>query len=169
VQLFLLNRFEGYLKERGFSTLQVEAVLSRNPDRFDLVPQQLEAVRSFEALPEAASLAAANKRVANILRQAESKGESLQDASFDQLKEPAETALLKALQHASQKAGALFDNADYAGYLRTFAVLKEPIDEFFDAVMVMVDDAALRRGRLALLRDLRDSMNKVADISRLAK
>ena len=169
VQLFLLNRFEGYLKERGFSTLQVEAVLSKNPDRFDLVPQQLEAVRSFEALPEAASLAAANKRVANILRQAESKGESLQNASFDPLKEPAETALLKALQHASQKAGALFDNADYAGYLRTFAVLKEPIDEFFDAVMVMVDDAALRRGRLALLRDLRDSMNKVADISRLAK
>ena len=169
VQLFLLNRFEGYLKERGFSTLQVEAVLSKNPDRFDLVPQQLEAVRSFEALPEAASLAAANKRVANILRQAESKGESLQNASFDPLKEPAETALLKALQHASQKAGALFDNADYAGYLRTFAVLKEPIDEFFDAVMVMVDDTALRRGRLALLRDLRDSMNKVADISRLAK
>ena len=169
VQLFLLNRFDGYLKDRGFSTLQVDAVLSKNPDRFDLVPQQLEAVKAFEALPEAASLAAANKRVANILKQAEAKGEAFQNATFEGLKEPAEQALLKALQNASQKAGALFAGADYAGYLKTFAVLKQPIDEFFDAVMVMVDDAALRRGRLALLRDLRDSMNKVADISRLAK
>jgi len=169
VQMFLRDRFAGYLTERGFSTLQIDAVLSLNPVRFDVVPQQLEAVKAFEALPEAASLAAANKRVANILRQAESKGESFQNASVDQLKEPAEQALLKALKDASHKAGALFSGGDYAGYLKTFAVLKEPIDEFFDSVMVMVDDAALRRGRLALLRDLRDSMNKVADISRLAK
>jgi glycyl-tRNA synthetase beta chain len=169
VHMFLLNRFEGYLKDRGFSTLQVDAVLGKNPDRFDIVPKQLEAVRAFETLPEAASLAAANKRVANILRQAESKGESFQNASFDELKEPAERALLKDLREASQKAGVLFDGGDYAGYLKTFAVLKPPIDAFFDAVMVMVDDATLRRGRLALLRDLRDSMNKVADISRLAK
>jgi len=169
VQMFLLNRFEGYLKDRGFSTLQVEAVLSQNPARFDIVPRQLEAVKAFEALPEAESLAAANKRVANILRQAESKGESFQNATLDELKEPAELTLHKALQDASRKAGALFDGGDYEGYLKTFAVLKAPVDAFFDAVMVMVDDSALRRNRLALLRDLRDSMNKVADISRLAK
>jgi glycyl-tRNA synthetase beta chain len=167
--MFLLNRFEGYLKDRGFSTLQVDAVLSQHPNRFDIVPQQLEAVRAFEGLPEAESLAAANKRVANILKQAESKGESFAKADPKEMKEPAERELFTALQDASSRARSLFDRGDYEGYLRTFAVLKAPIDAFFDSVMVMVDDAVLRHNRLALLRDLREAMNKVADISRLAK
>jgi glycyl-tRNA synthetase beta chain len=165
----MLERFAGYLKDQGFSTLQVESVLSQNPVRLHLVPQQLEAVRVFQALPEAESLAAANKRVANILRQAEAKGESYAGARLDELREPAERALHDAVRSAAKAANALFANGDYAGYLKTFAVLKAPVDSFFDSVMVMVDDAEVRRGRLALLRDLRDAMNRVADISKLAQ
>ena len=169
LQDFIRERFAGYLKDQGFSTLQVESVLSQNPVRLDVVPQQLEAVKAFQALPEAESLAAANKRVANILKQAEAKGESFGQAELAELKEPAERALHQAVRSAAKKADTLFANGDYAGYLKTFSVLKEPVDSFFDSVMVMVDDDKLRRGRLALLRDLRDAMNRVADISKLAR
>ena len=168
VQVFVLNRFESYLKERGFTTLQINAVLSNHPTQLSLVPQQLEAVKAFQALPEADSLAAANKRIANILKQAEAKGESFSNAVLKDLKEPAERSLFQALQDASANADKLFDRGDYAGYLKTFAVLKAPVDAFFDSVMVMVDQELLRRNRLALLRDLRGAMNRVADISMLA-
>jgi glycyl-tRNA synthetase beta chain len=165
---FVYERFASYLKDLGFSTLQIDAVLSKNPTQPSLVPKQLEAVKAFQALPEAESLAAANKRVVNILRQAEAKGESFANAEPGELKEPAERALREALGSTSKKAKALFDRGDYAGYLTTFSVLKSPIDAFFDSVMVMVDDSTLRRGRLALLHDLREAMNRVADISKLA-
>jgi glycyl-tRNA synthetase beta chain len=165
---FVNDRFAGYLKDLGFSTLQIEAVLSRNSSQPRLVPKQLEAVKAFQALPEAESLAAANKRVANILRQAEAKGESFVDAKGGELKEAAERALHDAIRSASAKAVPLFEKGDYAGYLKTFSVLKAPVDAFFDSVMVMVDDPALRHGRLALLHDLRESMNRVADLSKLA-
>jgi glycyl-tRNA synthetase beta chain len=169
MQIFVLNRFESYLKDRGFSTLQVDAVLSKHPTQLNLVPQQLEAVKAFQALPEAESLAAANKRIVNILRQAEAKGESFSNAELKDLKEPAERTLFQALQEASAKADKLFERGDYTGYLKTFAVLKAPVDTFFDKVMVMVDHEALRRNRLALLQDLRGAMNRVADISKLAQ
>jgi glycyl-tRNA synthetase beta chain len=165
---FINERFEGYLKDLGFSTLQVEAVLSRNRLRPSLVPQQLEAVKAFQALPEAESLASANKRVANILKQAAAKGESFENAERGELTEPAERALCEAIRSTSAKAGALYDRGDYAGYLTSFSVLKVPVDAFFDKVMVMVDDPKVRRTRLALLHDLREAMNRVADISKLA-
>jgi glycyl-tRNA synthetase beta chain len=165
---FIYDRFTGYLRELGYSTLQVEAVLSKHPVNLGVVPQQLEAVKAFQTLPEAESLAAANKRVANILKQAESKGESFADAGLTELKEPAERALLEAIRETSAKARPLFERGDYAGYLKSFAVLKAPVDAFFDKVMVMVEDEKVRRGRLALLRDLREAMNRVADISKLA-
>jgi glycyl-tRNA synthetase beta chain len=168
LQMFIFDRFAGYLKELGFSTLQVDAVLSNNPVRLSLVPQQLEAVKAFQALPEAESLAAANKRVVNILKQAAAKGESFANAKLDELREPAERALHEAVRSAARTADTLFANGDYAGYLKTFAVLKAPVDSFFDTVMVMVEDEKLRRGRLALLQDLRNAMNRVADISKLA-
>jgi len=168
VEMFIFDRFAGYLRERGYSTLEVEAVLSLHPTRLDLVPSQLQAVREFLALPEAASLAAANKRVANILRQAAGKGESFVNADADRLQEPAERELFNALGSASRKARPLFDRGDFTGYLKTFAVLKSPVDAFFDTVMVMAEDAELRRNRLALLADLRTEMNRVADISKLA-
>ncbi len=166
---FVYDRFAGYLKELGFSTLQVDAVLSKNRIWPNLVPKQLEAVKAFESLPEAASLATANKRVVNILKQAEAKGESFANAQLSELKEPAERALHEAIRSTSEKAKALFDRGDYAGYLTTFSVLKAPIDAFFDSVKVMADDLTVRRGRLALLHDLHEAMNRVADISRLAK
>ena len=168
LQMFLFDRLAGYLRERGYTALEVDSVLSLNPTRVDLVPRQLDAVRAFLALPEAESLAAANKRVANILKQAQAKGESFVDADSALLKESAERALFDALKATSGKASALFDRGDYTAYLQSFAVLKSPVDAFFDSVMVMVDDAGLRRNRLALLADLRREMNRVADISRLA-
>jgi glycyl-tRNA synthetase beta chain len=169
VQAFILERFAGYLKDQGYSTLQVDSVLSQNPARLDLVPQQLEAVKAFETLPEAESLAAANKRVANILKQAEAKGESFARAERKELKEAAEISLFDALQKATGSANQLFERGDYAGYLKTFAVLKAPVDTFFDKVMVMAEQKTLRQNRLALLADLRKAMNRVADISKLAQ
>jgi glycyl-tRNA synthetase beta chain len=166
---FVYDRFAGYLKELGYTTLQVDAVLSKHPVNLGVVPLQLEAVRAFEALPEAESLAAANKRVANILKQAESKGETFVNAQLSELTDPAERALRDAIRAASDKARPLYESGDYTGYLMSFAVLKAPVDTFFDKVMVMVEDETLRRQRLALLMDLRVAMNRVADLSRLAK
>jgi glycyl-tRNA synthetase beta chain len=168
LESFVFDRFSGYLKDRSYSTLEVDAVLSLHPARLDLVPRQLQAVRDFLALPEAASLAAANKRVANILRQAAGKGESFVKADAGRLQEPAERELFDALGKASHTARPLFDRGDFTGYLKTFAVLKSPVDAFFDSVMVMAEDIELRRNRLALLADLRTEMNRVADISKLA-
>jgi len=168
LQMFFTERMRSYFHERGYSANEVEAVLSLNPVAIALIPKQLEAVRAFSALPEAASLAAANKRIANILRQAESKGESFADADVSALKEPAEISLFQALQTASRSAKPLFDSGDFAGYLKAFASLKSPVDSFFDAVMVMTDDKKLRENRLALLTDMRKAMNRFSDISKLA-
>ena len=165
---FVFERLRGYLRETGYSANEIESVLCMRPVRLLQVPIQLAAVRAFSGLPEAESLAAANKRVANILRQAEAKGESFVHADADKLQEPAERALFDALNTASKLATPLFERGDYTGYLKTFAVLKSPVDAFFDSVMVMVDDAALRKNRLALLSDLRHEMNRIADISKLA-
>ena len=168
LETFIYDRYAGYLRERGYTAREVDAVLTMRPARIDLVPRQLEAVRAFSALPEADSLAAANKRVANILKQAAAKGESYAHIAAARLREPAERALYEALHESAGKAHALFDRGDYTGYLKTFAVLKAPVDAFFDGVMVMVEDEELRRNRLALLSELRTAMNRVADISRLA-
>ena len=168
LKMFFTERMRSYFLERGYSANEVEAVLSLNPVAIALIPKQLEAVRAFSALPEAASLAAANKRIANILRQAESKGESFANADVSVLKEPAEISLFEALQTASRSARPLFDSGDFAGYLKAFASLKSPVDSFFDAVMVMTDDKTLRENRLALLTDMRKAMNRFSDISKLA-
>ena len=162
---FVYDRFAGYLKEQGFSTLQIDSVLSMQPTSLAVVLQQLEAVKAFQALPEAESLAAANKRIVNILKQAEAKGEIFKAG---ELKEPEELALHEAINKTSAAAKSLYEKGDYTGYLKSFAVLKAPVDTFFDKVMVMVEDKALRSSRLALLRDLRESMNRVADLSKLA-
>ncbi|HTD90071.1 MAG TPA: glycine--tRNA ligase subunit beta, partial [Burkholderiales bacterium] len=169
LRIFFIERMRSYFQDQGYSTNEVEAVLSKSPVEITPIPRQLEAVRAFSMLPEAASLAAANKRIANILRQAESKGETLLgDADISALKEPVEIALFEALQSAIQSAKPLFDARDFSGYLKTFASLKNPVDLFFEKVMVMVDDKKLRENRLALLSDLRNAMNRFADISKLA-
>ncbi len=165
---FMRDRFSGYLKDKGHTVLEIDSVLDTDPVRVDLVPLQLAAVRAFLALPEADSLAAANKRVANILKQARAKGESIEKIDPARLAEPAEKKLFDALKTASEKADSLFKTGDFTGYLKAFSVLKSPVDAFFDSVMVMVEDDKLRQNRLALLADLREQMNRVADISRLA-
>jgi len=168
VESFIYDRLTGYLKDAGYSTLEVDSVVSLRPARIDLAPRQLEAVRAFNKLPEAESLAAANKRVANILRQAAAKGESFASTESDKLQEPAERELYSALAITANNAKGLYERGDFTGFLKTFAALKGPVDAFFDSVMVMVDDPELRRNRLALLADLRSEMNRVADLSKLA-
>jgi len=168
VVTFVLERLRGYLRDAGYTANEVESVLSLRPVRLDLVPQQLAAVRAFASLPEAESLAAANKRVANILRQAAAKGEAFANADAKLLQDREERALFDALRAASRDATPRFERGDFTGYLKTFAVLKGPVDAFFDKVMVMVEDPRLRRNRLALLEDLRREMNRVADVAKLA-
>lgn len=165
---FVYDRFTGYLRDQGFSTLQIDSVLSKRPTSLGVVPLQLEAVKAFQALPEADSLTAANKRIANVLKQAEAKGESPANAEPGAFTDPAENALHEAVRVASEKAKPLYESGDYTGYLKCFAVLKTPVDAFFEKVMVMDKDDKVRRNRLALLRDLREAMNRVADLSRLA-
>jgi glycyl-tRNA synthetase beta chain len=165
LETFVFERLHGYLADQGYTTNEIEAVLSLRPVRLALIPKQLAAVRAFAALPEAKPLAAANKRIGNILRKAEGEWTGA-DAAV--LVEPAEQALLAAYRAAVPRFDALFDAQDYAGALQSLAPLKTPVDAFFDGVMVMADDAKLRENRLALLSDLRRLMNRVADLSRLA-
>jgi len=163
---FIYERLAGTLREQGYSAQEVDAVLSLNPQRLADVAARLKAVRAFAALPEAASLAAANKRVGNILKKAEGAVEPTVQAAL--LKEPAEAALSRSLDAVKPKADIAFDSGDYTGSLRSLAALREPVDAFFESVMVNVDDAALRANRLALLGRLHAAMNRVADLSRLA-
>ncbi|MFI4930396.1 MAG: glycine--tRNA ligase subunit beta [Burkholderiales bacterium] len=163
---FVLERFSGVLREQGFSVNEVDAVLSTNPVAFDLVPRQLQAVRAFAALPEAPSLAAANKRITNILKKSDADGASTVEPGL--FAEDAERALHGALSDVAPRADLLFERRDYTASLRELAALKAPVDAFFDHVMVNVDDARLRANRLALLSALHRTMNRVADLSRLA-
>lgn len=163
---FFAERAVTYFVDRGFSRAQVEAALAVEHDRFDRVDDRLAAVRAFADLPEAASLAAANKRVGNILKKTEGEVQARVDAAL--LKEPAEGALAEALNAVAPRADAAFERGDYTGSLQALAALKAPVDAFFDDVMVNVEDAALRANRLGLLATLHRAMNRVADLSKLA-
>jgi glycyl-tRNA synthetase beta chain len=130
------------------------------------VKKRLIAVRAFAALPEAESLAATNKRVGNILRKAEVDTGGEIDPAL--LQAPAEQALHQALNRIMPEADAAFAAGDYTASLQALAALKAPVDQFFDTVMVNTEDAALRHNRLALLAQMQKTMNRIADISRLA-
>jgi glycyl-tRNA synthetase beta chain len=166
VGYFLRERLAGYLREQGYSAQEVDAVVEARPERWAEIPKRLAAVRAFAALPEAASLAAANKRVGNILKKSEGGAGAPVQAAL--LKEPAEAALHQALAAVQPVADAAFERGDYTASLQALAALKAPVDAFFDGVMVNADDAALRNNRLALLGGLHAAMNRVADLSRLA-
>ncbi|MBS0444726.1 MAG: glycine--tRNA ligase subunit beta [Proteobacteria bacterium] len=163
---FVYDRLAGQLREQGYSALEIDAVLSQRPARLADVPARLAAVRAFAGLPEAPALAAANKRVGNILKKADRAVAARVDAAL--LKEPAEAALYEALNDVGPKAAASFERGDYAPSLQALAALKSPVDAFFDAVMVNADDPALRANRLGLLATLHAAMNRVADLSKLA-
>jgi len=173
VRDFVRERAANLMRERGYTANQVAAVmeidsLESKPERLDLLPKKLEAVREFSTLPESASLAAANKRISNILKQAHQKGEKPGFVDGDNFAEQQERDLYHALRQASAKAAPQFERGNYTDYLRNFAVLKAPVDAFFDKVMVMADDPHIRHKRLCLLYELEFEMNRVADISKLA-
>ncbi|MDQ9168857.1 glycine--tRNA ligase subunit beta [Oxalobacteraceae bacterium R-40] len=163
---FLYDRLAVLLREQGYSAHEVDAVLALRPQRLSDVAKRLAAVRAFASLPEAGSLAAANKRVGNILKKAEGKVEAKADPAL--LKEAAEIELNQALTRVKPQADAAFRQGDYAASLQALAALKNPVDAFFDNVMVNAEDPALRANRLGLLASLHEAMNRVADISRLA-
>jgi glycyl-tRNA synthetase beta chain len=163
---FFYDRLRTHLREQGYPANQVEAVLARRPERVDLVPQQLAAVKAFESLPEAAALAAANKRIVNILRK--SGAEAAREVDVARLAEGAERDLSSAFDALAHEVDRYVADVDYTAALKALASARPAVDRFFDDVLVMVDDAALRANRLALLDRVARTMNRVADISKLA-
>jgi glycyl-tRNA synthetase beta chain len=164
---FVVDRLRGWLRERGHPAADIDAVLAVDADRLDRVLPRLDAIAAFRALPEAQSLAAANKRIGNLLRKADgaATGVALDRAL---LTEPAERALDAAIAETAPRAEARLAALDYAGALTTLASLRAPVDAFFEGVMVNADDPRLRGNRLALLDGLHRLMNRVADLSKLA-
>jgi len=165
---FVFERLAGSLREQGYSALEVDAVLALRPQRLGDVPRRLVAVRAFAALPEAPALAAANKRISNILKKADVADVADAHVSAVLLKEPAEQALHAAVQDITPRAMAQFDAMSYAASLQTLAALRAPVDAFFEGVMVNAPETDLRLNRLGLLKALHAAMNRVADLSRLA-
>jgi len=163
---FIYERLRGYLRDLAYSANQAEAVLCQRPARIDLVPAQAAAVKAFAELPEAEALAAANKRIVNILRKAESEAAVAVDRS--RLEDGAEQDLYLAFQKLDPVVDEHFTRRDYTGALLALATARPAVDRFFDDVMVMADDPAIRANRLALLRGVAHTMNRVADISKLA-
>jgi glycyl-tRNA synthetase beta chain len=168
VTAFMLDRLRGLLRDRGFSPNEVEAVLAQNPDRVDDVVQRLEAVQAFAALPESASLAAANKRITNILKKNEEALAQAGSVDAALLQDDAEKKLYAGVQRVQPEVDAAFERGDFTGTLKTLAQLRDDVDAFFNDVMVMAEDVKLRNNRLALLSILHRMMNRVADISKLA-
>jgi len=171
---FFLDRLRSLLRERGYTVNEVEAVLASRPTRFDDLIARLDAVRAFAALPEAQALAAANKRIGNILKKSveasadatvAADGLTIQPAL---LVEAAEQALYADLQRLAPLVQAAREAGRYTEALSALAGLRASVDAFFNDVMVNAEDAALRANRLALLAQLHRLMNGVADISTLA-
>jgi glycyl-tRNA synthetase beta chain len=163
---FIYDRLAGSLREQGYSAQEVDAVLALRPQRLGDVPKRLAAVRAFAALPEAAALAAANKRISNILKKSDEAPGDLVDIELFQ--EPRESRLWTKLETLRATADAHFEKGQYAENLKLLAQLREPVDAFFEGVMVNAKDDQVRINRLSLLSQLHEAMNRVADLSRLA-
>jgi glycyl-tRNA synthetase beta chain len=166
---FVYDRLRGLLRERGYAPHEIEAVVAQQPDVLADIDARLAAVQAFAALPEAEALAAANKRITNILKKNEglSTGAGA-DIQRDLLQEAAEQNLHAAMLKLSPDIDAAFAGNDFTGALKALAQLREGVDAFFNDVMVMAEDPALRNNRLALLAQLHRMLNRVADISKLA-
>jgi glycyl-tRNA synthetase beta chain len=162
---FVFGRYEGLLAEDGYSGLEISAVMANEPVRLWEVRSRLDAVRAFAALPEAPALAAANKRIGNILKKA---GEVDAHVNPALLQEEAEKNLYAVMQKRVPESEAQFKAGDYTASLQTLAALRAPVDAFFDDVMVNAEAMDLRLNRQGLLKSLHVAMNRVADLSRLA-
>jgi glycyl-tRNA synthetase beta chain len=163
---FVLDRLPAYYEAQGFRPDEIDAVLGQKPGRLLDLDRRLRAVAGFRRLPAAASLIAANKRIANILAKA---GDEAHAAPVDaaRFESPAEGALAGALGAAEAHAAGCVQRGDFVALCEQLATLREPVDAYFDAVMVMAEDAAVRRNRLALLARLHRLFLAVADLSRL--
>ena len=164
VKAFAYERYSNQLIGL-YGAVTVDAVLCLEPSIGQETIERIQAVRAFTALPEAPALAAANKRIGNILKKSEGEGAAVNPEMFV---EPAEKALHAAMQTVVPDANARFEAGDYSGSLQALAALRTPVDAFFDGVMVNADDPALKANRLGMLRHLHEAMNRVADLSRLA-
>ena len=162
---FVQERLRNVLRDAGHSVENVDAVLALNPTRIDRVPARLDAVSAFRALPEAEALAAANKRITNILKKTD-EAPGVPDVTL--FEAPAEKALFEQLNALAPQVASHFENEDYTQALRVLAGLRAAVDRFFEEVMVMADEPLVRANRLALLAALADQMNRVADLSRLS-
>jgi glycyl-tRNA synthetase beta chain len=162
---FIYDRLSSGLREQGYSAQEVEAVLALKPQRLSDVAKRLEAVRAFAALPEASALAAANKRIGNVLKKAGEVDAHVNTALF---KEDAEQALYAVMQKLLPESESQFKAGDYTASLQTLAALRSPVDAFFDDVMVNAEEMDLRLNRQGLLKCLHLAMNRVADLSALA-
>jgi glycyl-tRNA synthetase beta chain len=161
---FMQDRLRVYLKDQGRAPDQVEAVVVQAPTRIDRVPARLDAVAAFGALPESEALAAANKRIQNILKKAGEVGDRVEVAL---LAEDAEKSLFEAVTVLAPLVETDLMNLDFTGALMRLAALKAPVDHFFDEVMVMAEEPLVRANRLGLLNTLGRLMNSVADIGQL--
>jgi len=162
---FMMERLRGYLLDQGLPVDVFEAVLGVHPTQPLDFQSRARAVQGFLARPEATSLTGANKRIRNILRKADTQEDSHVDTEL--LETGAEQALAGRLAELASEVTPMMEAGLYDEALRRLAVLREPVDRYFDEIMVMVDDAAVRRNRLALLRNLGDLFLGVADLSRL--
>ncbi|CAM8633781.1 GlyS Glycyl-tRNA synthetase, beta subunit [Comamonadaceae bacterium] len=162
---FMFDRLAGSLREQGYSAQEVDAVLALRPQRLGDVAKRLTAVRAFAALPESPALAAANKRISNILKKTDDVDAHVSEVL---LQEAAEKALYAAMQTVLPKAQSQWQAGDYTASLQSLAALRAPVDAFFEDVMVNAEQMDLRLNRLGLLKSLHVAMNRVADLSKLA-
>lgn len=166
---FIFERLKGYLRDSGNSLTEVEAVIyAPGMVTWSDIPKRLNAVRAFAALPEASALAAANKRISNILKKVKDIDDIDAHVSTVLLTEPAEIALYDTMNKLAPQAKKQFDTGDYTASLQTLAAFREPVDAFFENVMVNAEQMDVRDNRQALLKILHETMNRVADLSKLA-
>ena len=168
LQTFIFERMRGYFADAGYSTQEIDAVLSQRPQLLHKVPLRLAAVRAFAGLPEAKDLAAANKRVLNIINKNEDIAGKTVAPDRALMTEAAEIALMDGLEQIAPQAEKHFSAGEFQEALLLLANIKPAVDRFFTEVMVMVEDPAVRNNRAALLQQLGTLMNRVADISKLA-
>jgi glycyl-tRNA synthetase beta chain len=168
LKTFVFERMRGYFADAGYTAQEIDAVLSQSPGNLNQIPLKLAAVRVFASMPEAKDLAAANKRVLNIIYKNEDIRHKFVAPERKLMTEAAEIALMEGVEKLSPVAEKHFTAGEYTEALQLLANIKPAVDRFFTEVMVMVDDPAVRNNRAALLQQLGTLMNRVADISKLA-
>ena len=162
---FVLGRMDVYFANQGFTQDEIAAVISLRPENFSDIEKRLAAIAAFRKLPAAESLAAANKRIGNILKKAADV--TLGDVDTDKLTDNEEISLSASTTAMYKTVKPLLDNSDYTEALTQLADLKKDIDDFFDHVMVMTDDKSLRENRLSLLNKVHQLFMQIADLSKL--